>query len=663
MKSINWKRVALYALPLGLLAYASYGVWENLGSLRNRVDSSYALTTRNDEGFRLEMELGTFQSDLIQYVMDEGTVSFDDVMLSFDLVWSRTQVLNDGSIYTAPRGQFEGGALLLDLQKELHSLDALLIDLKPGEIKKMNTIIRSVSSYRDRMVSVVNKMIQQRVDESNELRLALQHVVEGLDRMHTEFGLGVFLFVLLLTIETVKARRAESKLKHREKRVRYLAEHDTLTGLGNRAYFNKSLGRMIDEAAQDEESVQLLMMDLDGFKDVNDSFGHPVGDELLKIVATRLNRCIRDGDELARLGGDEFGIIIGSPASAAQMMSKRIVESLAKPFSIDNKEIRISTSIGVASYPENAKTPAALMRDSDMALYDAKASGRNSYRFYKQSMKDALDKRKGLEVLLREALDKNQLEVHYQPQICLKTGQVLGVEALARWTHPERGFIPPSDFIPVAEHAGLIPQLGEWVFRQSCIDVVEWHNAGHHIRMSVNLSPLQLATANLADEILAILQETSARSEFITLELTETSMMKNTRQTKDTLTRLNKAGIRFAVDDFGTGYSNLGYLLHYPVSYLKIDRSFIMNIEDSNEEQVMTRGIINLAHGLGLSVVAEGIETLEQSEILQEMQCQEGQGYFYGKPMSKLKILLYLEKMKSNVTLLSTGSRDVMKSA
>ena len=646
--TLKFKQICLYAVPLGLLAYATFGAFNSLNAMRGELDESYALSSRDHKGQRLEMEYRRFQMHLHYYVERREETSFDDVMRSFDVLWSRVQVILEGSRYAPLRTYFENGALLQGLWNALHDVDAILKNIKPGDIDKMEQITRILSKYDSGLVNSSNRLLFARVKKTGKLDVSMREMISSMDKVHREFLLGTGLFILLLIIETYKARKAEKRARARSEHARYLAEHDSLTGLGNRTHFNSHITEHIREADQEKSMFYLLLLDLNGFKDINDNFSHRVGDQLLKAVSQRLKRSVRPSDIVTRIGGDEFGIITKGSEENARTLAQRLIDKIGQPYMIKNRSILVSSSVGLSAYPKNGTSGSRLLRDANLALYDAKNADRNSYRLFSNEMEQALNWRKRLEGYLPEALANNALDVHYQPQVDLKTGQVVGVEALARWFHPELGNIPPSDFIAAAERAGLISSLGEWVLRRACEDFKTWHEAGFKLRVSVNLSPHQLERTMLADEILSILQECDMSCEHLTLELTETSMMQNSVRTQETLTKLHNAGIRFAVDDFGTGYSNLGYLPKYPVSYLKIDRSFIRNLENSDSDRLMVSGIINLARGLGLDVIAEGVETPAQVACLRQMKCSQGQGYLYGKPMSNLNMMLLLAKSGNN---------------
>jgi diguanylate cyclase (GGDEF)-like protein len=420
-----------------------------------------------------------------------------------------------------------------------------------------------------------------------------------------------------------------------EKRIRRLAYHDGLTGLANRASFHEYLEEQLERARPDGEMLAVLFLDLDRFKIVNDTLGHDVGDLLLKAVADRLLRCVRGGDLVARLGGDEFTVVLDDIRSSAVVsgVAGKICNALSKPFAFMGREVYVTTSIGIALYPADGRDVGTLTKRADTAMFSAKEQG-SKYQFYEHDMESAIVRRLEVDSDLRKALVRNELVVYYQPQADLKTGDIVGIEALVRWQHPEQGLIPPSEFIPVAEETGLIEEVGEWVLRHACAQLQSWQQQGFPpMRVAVNLSGRQLENEGLAECVKAVLDETGLPPNLLELEITESSLMKRTEDVVLILHRLKEMGIKLAIDDFGTGHSSLSYLKRFPIDMLKIDRSFVSDLTINSDDSAIITAIIALARSLQLKVIAEGVETKEQKTFLIEQGCDLMQGYYLSKPM------------------------------
>ncbi|GAB4228935.1 MAG: hypothetical protein Kow0032_09810 [Methyloligellaceae bacterium] len=377
--------------------------------------------------------------------------------------------------------------------------------------------------------------------------------------------------------------------------------------------------------------MAVMCLDLDRFKDVNDTLGHPTGDALLKAASDRLLDCVRETDVVARLGGDEFAILaenLGSPNDVLPI-ARRVCESLARTFELDGHNIATSGSVGIAFAPMDGTDPDTLLNSADLALYRAKHDGRNTFRFFEVEMDRAVQERRRIAGDLRRALRNNELELYYQPQFNLQTGQLTGYEALARWHHPERGDIPPSVFIPIAEESGLINMLGEWVLRTACQYAHSWPD---ETRLSVNISPAQFCAQDLASTIRGVLQATRFPPERLLLEITENLLLKNTEDTIRTLNELAELGVALALDDFGTGHSSLSYLTRFPVAKIKIDQSFVEKMDQDKDMAAIINTIVGLGKSLDLVVTAEGVETARQAEHLRELGCNEVQGFLFGRP-------------------------------
>jgi diguanylate cyclase (GGDEF)-like protein len=412
-----------------------------------------------------------------------------------------------------------------------------------------------------------------------------------------------------------------------EDRIAHMARHDALTDLPNRVLLLEQLNHEIKRVKRGE-CLAVLCLDLDQFKSVNDALGHHIGDELLKLVGDRLRGCTRELDIVARMGGDEFAIIMTQMEQAADAatLSKRIRDSVIKPYQIEGHQIVTDISIGISVAPMDAVESNELLRNADMALYDAKADGRGTFRFFEPEMNTRMKARRELEMDLRKALASEQFELHYQPLVVLETNEVNGFEALLRWNHPTRGLISPADFIPIAEETGLIVPLGEWVLKAACTEAVEWPD---HIKVAVNLSPAQLNCRNLVSMVTAALNDTGMPAHKLQLEITETVLLQNTFTTLATLHELRKMGVQIALDDFGTGYSSLSYLRSFPFDKIKIDRSFIQDLSNGAEPLAIVNAVAGLAKCLNMTSTAEGVETQQQMDVLQSIGCTEMQGYLF----------------------------------
>jgi diguanylate cyclase (GGDEF)-like protein len=428
--------------------------------------------------------------------------------------------------------------------------------------------------------------------------------------------------------DITERKRTEAKLDH-------LAHHDALTDLPNRVLFKDRLKHALARAARDQTLVAVHCLDLDKFKDINDTLGHAVGDRLLQAVADRLLAEVRGADTVARLSGDEFAVIqvgIDHP-DHPRNLSDRLVESLSRPFDVNGHDLLVSASVGVALFPADDEDGEQLLMKADIAMYRAKAEGRNCCRFFVTGMDDAVRERKALERDLRLGLEEGWFEVHYQPQVVAENGQVIGAEALLRLRHPERGLLSPEEFIPLAEDTGLIVPIGSWVLRAACAQAARWHAAGNPLRIAVNLSPVQFRQAGLVTTVRSALQESTLPPEYLELEITESMLMQDAVSAVDILRQLRHLGVNIAMDDFGTGYSSLSYLKLFPFDRIKIDRSFVRELANDKDAAAIVRAIVALGHSLDMQTTAEGVETPAQLSYLRGEACDEIQGYYFGRPM------------------------------
>ncbi len=429
--------------------------------------------------------------------------------------------------------------------------------------------------------------------------------------------------------------------KEREARIEYQAYHDALTGLPNRRLFHDRLGEALAHAGRNGDLPSVLFIDLDRFKIINDTLGHDVGDQLLQAVAQRLNKIIRKEDTLARLGGDEFTVLLSRVGRQqdAEKILRKLTASFRQPFEIDGESLHITLSIGAALFPGDGESPAQLMKNADTAMYRAKEAGRNGFCFYSQSMNTNAKRQLMLESDLHQALARSELTPFYQAQQDLQQGTVSGVEVLLRWQHPQRGCVMPGEFIALAEDNGLIIPIGNWVLKQACQQARAWLDAGcNDFTVAVNLSARQLQQPDLAKQVQQTLDTIGLPARHLELEITESLLLNDTEQNIALLHRLHDLGIRLALDDFGTGYSSLSYLKKFPFDLLKIDQSFVRGLPDNQEDAAIVDSIITMGHKLGMKVIAEGVETNEQSAFLRWLGCDQVQGYLIGRPLPAAQV-------------------------
>jgi diguanylate cyclase (GGDEF)-like protein/PAS domain S-box-containing protein len=437
---------------------------------------------------------------------------------------------------------------------------------------------------------------------------------------------------------TYGVARDITERKIAEETINFQAYHDLLTKLPNRALLRDRLSLAISQAKRDDDMLAVMFLDLDRFKNINDTLGHIVGDELLQQVSARLKSCIREGDTLARFGGDEFTLLLPKISKVNEDISRvaeKIINELKAPFHIDGNELYVSTSIGISIYPRDGTNIDSLIKYADIAMYHVKDQGKNGYQFYNNEMTTPYFQNLSMESGIRRALENEEFSLVYQPQINLKSGEITGVEALLRWHHPEHGLVPPSEFIPFAEASSLIVDVGQWVLRHACAELKRWRDAGlPEIRMAINMSARQLAEKDIIKTITRTLKDYGLPGRALELEITENEIMDDMDSVVHKLKELSASGIAIAIDDFGTGYSSLSYLHKLPIHTLKIDRAFIKEMLMSNDRNSIINTIVAMAKGLNLKVIAEGVETQQQLDFLREIDCDTAQGFFFGKPLT-----------------------------
>jgi diguanylate cyclase (GGDEF)-like protein/PAS domain S-box-containing protein len=441
-----------------------------------------------------------------------------------------------------------------------------------------------------------------------------------------------------VTVAVLTTGRDISDILHYQQKMHALALTDVLTGLPNRALFNKRIRQEQAEAAREASQFGLMLLDLDNFKTINDALGHAVGDRLLQQVARRLEKNVRAIDSVAHLGGDEFVVIRPKVRDKIALghIAGHLLKALAEPYQVDRHELLVSASIGITIYPEDSADVDALLKYADLAMYHAKLKGRNNFQHYTNELMNLSNDRMQMKAALRKAVERGELELHYQPQVDIASGRIVGAEALLRWNRGEIGVVMPNQFIPLAEETGLIVGIGDWVLAEACVTACAWNREREvPLRVAVNLSTHQLVKNDLVATLCRLLAETACRPEWLELEITESLLLEDSDDVLATLNRLTVMGLSISIDDFGTGYSALSYLNRFPVSEIKIDRSFVAGIPDDRAKAELVKALIMMAHALRLDLVAEGVETHQQAAYLQALGCKVAQGYLFGKPMPR----------------------------
>ena len=537
--------------------------------------------------------------------------------------------------------------------------DAMVVVNQAGEIVLVNVQAEKQFGYRrdellgQKVTSIISEGFAERliadalrsVEDALAQRIGTGIELIGLRKDGTSFPIEIMLsplesadgILITAAIRNISIRKAaEAHLAQMSREMTYSAEHDFLTGLPNRLLLNDRITQAIALAQRHEYQVALLFLDLDGFKHINDSLGHPTGDKLLKSVAERLLGCVRSPDTVSRQGGDEFVVLLpelDQPEDAA-IAARRMLHAIARAHTIDQRDLHITTSIGVSVYPDDGPDAETLIKNADMAMYQAKENGCQSFQFFKPAMNIRAVERQSIEESLRSALERNEFAVHYQPKVNLETGVIIGAEALLRWTHPVRGSVSPAQFIPIAEDCGLILSIGAWVLREACMQAQTWKIAGLPlVSIAVNVSAIQFQCSTFMDDLSDLLLETGLDPRLLELELTESILMKRADFNASILQAIKAMGIQISIDDFGTGYSSLSYLRNLPLDALKIDQSFVRQISTTPDETTIVRAIISMAQSLKLRVIAEGVETPEEVAFLRAHHCDEAQGYYFSGPV------------------------------
>ena len=625
-------------------AYIAYVIAERQTALQkfSRYNDSWAVGQTVSEYMRLEHVLAGYALNLNEDAADE-------VRLRLDIMLGRIELLQQGNLRSFIQNDPQRHALFLKLSNILQRLD---VELDKLDAESIRPVLRLMSTLNGPMTALASSAVEHDVG----LIDAAQAEVRQLHLIYTALAAGlilcgVVLFILLLRHNklldrahgnmqrlTSDLQQATGELQSQNFRLEHDAHHDALTGLPNRVLFRQNLEERLQAAQAGGPSAVILLLDLDGFKDVNDTLGHDVGDALLQAVAQRLTRLGVGDDMVCRLGGDEFALLSrGLSEEEALEVADRLMETISQPYHVGGLEIKIGTCVGVA-ISEGEPDTEELFKHADLALYEAKALGPGRASVFRTQMQTRLREKKSFEADLQKALANNEMEVYYQPQACTATREICGYEALLRWTHPIRGAVSPVEFIPVAEKIGFIHALGDWVLKTACLEAARWNKP---LKIAVNLSPVQFRSLNFIQSVTDALEQSGLCAERLELEITESVLLDKNEQTLNSLRQLKALGIQIAMDDFGTGYSSLGGLSGFPFDKIKIDRSFVSDVTTRQDALAIVELVTGVGHSLKMVTIAEGIETEEQFECLKRLGCDQVQGYLIGKPVpaSRLKHL------------------------
>jgi diguanylate cyclase (GGDEF)-like protein len=618
--------------------YISVLVVQRQGALRqiSVYNPAWEASQAASEFVRLEHRLAEFERP-------GSGVDKDEVALRYDILAGRVKMLNEGDFHALLERDPQHQSTLRRLDATLDGMEPLIEELeRPGNVQRAIDALKSFDGSLSQIASTV-------LIYGSEL---VQKDQQELVRLHWIFSAIAGSLILIGVVLILLLNRHNRLLVRAHEELHVLAHQDALTGLPNRVVLRNQLEQALAGMKPNGRTIAVSYLDLDHFKDVNDSFGHETGDELLKAVADRLRDCIPPEEGavrnlISRFGGDEFAILqtgIRRPEQSAALAA-RIVKALQAPFSVNGQEIFIGTSIGIA-LPQGPVTPSQILKHADMALYYAKADGRGTFRFFETSMDAQLQSRRALEVDLRKAMTNGEFELFYQPQINIEENEIGGYEALLRWHHPERGLVPPGEFIPVVEDTGLIVPLGDWIIEQACKEAAAWPR---NIHVAVNLSPVQFRNRGLVQSVSRALKASGLAPNRLELEITESVLLQDNEMTVSTLHQLRRLGVRIAMDDFGTGYSSLSYLRSFPFDKIKIDQSFVREMSQRADCLAIVQSVANLGASLGMPTVAEGIETEDQLRQIQAAGCTDAQGYYFGRPKPARELVHTLAALKHKV--------------
>ncbi|MBT8139999.1 MAG: bifunctional diguanylate cyclase/phosphodiesterase [Gammaproteobacteria bacterium] len=621
--------ISITAAVLLSIALILSGIWnaEQTGQVaENNINASVKIRQLSD-AFNLHQQS---MSAAIDFAVTSGDASwrnnYENHLLDLNQVMLSAAATVDENIIAAMR---EKAKAVVETERELFRLI--------GEDQQVAAFeLLASDSYQERKIEQEEQALTLRAT----LELRSRQIIENLSSRLRQTTFALIMQIVLIVmiwfyIVTVVKRWQLAQTEHRDE-LSKLAHYDPLTGIGNRALFQLRLESAFQQSKRDNKAVGLLLTDIDHFKDVNDNLGHDIGDKLLVAVAEKIKAACRESDTVIRLGGDEFAIIITNLDSKRDsgLLANKILSIFERDLNIHGHKISTGTSIGLAFYPDDAENGEELLRKADMALYEAKRAGRRNFKFFDAAIEASARNKVEMQKGLISALENKEFKLFYQPLINMSTGEVIGAESLIRWFHPETGMVPPDDFISVAEESRLIIPIGAWVLEEACRQQVAWEKRGMPpLSVAVNLSGVQFGESNLVDVVEKIMRKTGISKNLLTLEITESTLMEDVNAVVARLHALNALGLKLAIDDFGTGYSSLAYLKRFPIHHLKIDREFVNELPHNSHDIAIARSIIKMAHELGVSVVAEGIENQEQLDFLSESQCNYGQGYYFGKPM------------------------------
>lgn len=625
------------ALALAAL-YTSFLIVQRQQALREV--SRYNLTWLVSQA---ALELARLQGLTAAALVPGSGVDVDDVQLWLDIVANRVQVFEGGEIAEFVSTSPELGAIVARFRATARAGQTTMDGrASPERLRRLLGLLEPMEAPMSRLAAVANthggELVAQDQHQLNELHWLFAAILGVLTLC--AFGLiGALLWhnrLLNRAREKVEQQnkaleKRDQELRSKNERIYFMAHHDALTGLPNRLQFHEQLDVVLEQRRRREDQVALLCLDLDHFKQVNDTLGHPAGDALLQEMARRLRGCVRDGDTIARLGGDEFAVLqcAANQPEAASDLARRIVKALSAPYDLGSDRAVVGASVGIAVATPDLSSADMMLRSADMALYRAKANGRGTFSFFEAGMNEQIQARRAFELDLRKALAMDEFEVFYQPLFNMHTQHACGVEALLRWRHPERGLISPVEFIPLAEELGLIIPIGEWVMAQACRDAMLWPE---EIRVAVNLSPVQFRSLGLVPAVRQALESSGLPARRLELEITESTLLQDSDAVLATLHELRAVGVRIALDDFGTGYSSLSYLRSFPFDKLKIDQSFVREMVYRPDCLAIVTAVLGLARELGMDTTAEGVETEKQLAQLRETGCTEVQGFLFDRP-------------------------------
>ncbi len=638
-----------YILVLAVFVALYFTARSNLHDLKLTVDAKLDHSTRLDDASRLFIELLDFELAAHRFVEGDETVRHQDVQFAFDLLWSRVDTLSATDDYIIVQ-RLAGAYELFPLAKAgLRQTDALVAGLARGDkgaLAALDNLFKPVSPL---MRNFGNAAYQLRLEHSIETAVNQKEAARNIDMLQLAFLLFGALSLFMMMAEVLRIRRFNLKISEREDKIIRLGLTDPLTGLANRRSLTDEIERRL--ALETPDGCNLLLIDLDGFKAVNDKLGHPVGDELLRQVGKRLQDIAGDDSMAARLGGDEFAILGQPRAMQLGELADLVIKSVEEPFIIGQQIAHVSASVGMVSLDRGRHPDASVaLGDADIALYEAKRSGRSCSREFEASLRGQRDYSAKIDESLALAIAEGQINVKFHPQIDVRTGQMRGVEALARWSHPELGEVPVELFIKLAERQGLIRALDLHILKTACRELIKLGEAARDLRLSVNVSPIEAGRRGYAAELLTVLGELGFPLCRLTLELTENTLMEDSGAVARNLGELASAGISIAIDDFGSGYSNLSYLAQFPFNCLKVDKKLAAKIEDSEKDRIVLSSIANLANGLNLDVIMEGIETESQLEIIRSIGIAQAQGFLFARPLSTRELYHFLPKVPARHT-------------